>query len=185
MQGTRVRALVREDPTCCGATKPVCHNYWACALELASHNYWARTPRARAPQQEKPRQWEACAPQWRVAPALHNWRKPAHSNKDPMQPKVNKLKKKKPNGGDSPSTILSQELGWGTSLLALSAPTQARDNTAFIPQPLTAEKPTSPFSMGPHGRKTFPPRTMSLPRGAAVRRGQSMQITQGVRKCWF
>ena len=27
MQGTRVRALVREDPTCCRATKPVSHNY--------------------------------------------------------------------------------------------------------------------------------------------------------------
>ena len=27
MQGTWVRALVREDPTYCGATKPVCHNY--------------------------------------------------------------------------------------------------------------------------------------------------------------
>ena len=27
MQGTRVRALVREDPTCRGATKPVHHNY--------------------------------------------------------------------------------------------------------------------------------------------------------------
>ena len=27
MQGTWVRALVREDPTCRGATKPVCHNY--------------------------------------------------------------------------------------------------------------------------------------------------------------
>ena len=27
IQGTRVRALVREDPTCCGATKPVHHNY--------------------------------------------------------------------------------------------------------------------------------------------------------------
>ena len=27
MQGTRVRALVWEDPTCCGATKPVCHSY--------------------------------------------------------------------------------------------------------------------------------------------------------------
>ena len=26
-QGTRVRALVREDPTSLGATKPVCHNY--------------------------------------------------------------------------------------------------------------------------------------------------------------
>ena len=25
--GTRVRFLVREDPLCCGATKPVCHNY--------------------------------------------------------------------------------------------------------------------------------------------------------------
>ncbi|KAJ8797854.1 hypothetical protein J1605_017056 [Eschrichtius robustus] len=27
MQGTWVRALVREDLTCCGATKPVRHNY--------------------------------------------------------------------------------------------------------------------------------------------------------------
>ena len=25
--GTWVQALVQEDPTCCGATKPVCHNY--------------------------------------------------------------------------------------------------------------------------------------------------------------
>ena len=27
MQGTRVRALVWEDPTCHRATKPMCHNY--------------------------------------------------------------------------------------------------------------------------------------------------------------
>ena len=27
MQGTQVQALVREDPTCHGATKPVHHNY--------------------------------------------------------------------------------------------------------------------------------------------------------------
>ncbi|KAJ8786202.1 hypothetical protein J1605_006422 [Eschrichtius robustus] len=27
MQGTRVRALVWEDPTCRGATKPMRHNY--------------------------------------------------------------------------------------------------------------------------------------------------------------
>ena len=80
MQGTQVCALVREDPTCRRATKPVCHNYWACALEPASHNYWsprattteARAPRAPAPQQEKPPQWEARAPQWRVAPARRN-----------------------------------------------------------------------------------------------------------------
>ena len=44
MQGTRVRAPVREDPTCQGATKPLRHNYWACALEPESHNYWS--PRA-------------------------------------------------------------------------------------------------------------------------------------------
>ena len=27
VQGTQVRALVWEDRTCCGATKPVCHDY--------------------------------------------------------------------------------------------------------------------------------------------------------------
>ena len=27
MQGTRVRAVVWEDPTCHGATRPVSHNY--------------------------------------------------------------------------------------------------------------------------------------------------------------
>ena len=27
MQGTQVQALVREDPTCRGATKPMRHNY--------------------------------------------------------------------------------------------------------------------------------------------------------------
>ena len=37
--GTQVQALVREDPTCHGATKPVCHNYRACTLEPTSHNY--------------------------------------------------------------------------------------------------------------------------------------------------
>ena len=80
MQGKQVRALVWEDPTCRGATKPMRRNYWACALKPASHNYWsprattteARTPRDRAPQQEKPLQWEARAPQRRVAPAHRN-----------------------------------------------------------------------------------------------------------------
>ena len=40
MQGTWVRALVREDPTCCGAAGPLCHSCWAWALEPMSHNYW-------------------------------------------------------------------------------------------------------------------------------------------------
>ena len=84
MQGTRVRALVREDPTCRGATRSVSHNYWACASGAC------------APQQERPQQWKARAPQWRVSPACHNWRKPSHRNEDQTQPKIkNKLIKTK------------------------------------------------------------------------------------------
>ena len=49
MQGTQVRSLVREDPTCRGATKPVRHNYWARALEPASHKYWAHVPQLLKP----------------------------------------------------------------------------------------------------------------------------------------
>ena len=70
VQGTRVRALVREDPTYRRATKPVSHNYWAREPQLLSPHATtteAHVPRARAPQQEKPPQWEACAPQQRVA----------------------------------------------------------------------------------------------------------------------
>ena len=54
MQGTWVRDLVREDPTCRGATKPMHHNYWACALEPASHNYWASVPQLLKPAHLEP-----------------------------------------------------------------------------------------------------------------------------------
>ena len=49
MQGTWVKTLVREDPTCRGATKPVRHNYQACAVEPTSHNYWACAPQLLKP----------------------------------------------------------------------------------------------------------------------------------------
>ena len=42
MQGTWVRALVWQNPTCRGATGPVSHNYWACVSGAC------------APQQERP-----------------------------------------------------------------------------------------------------------------------------------
>ena len=86
---TRVRALVWEDPTCRGANKPVRHNYWACTLEPVSGNYWAHAPRARAPQQEKPPQWEACAPQQRVAPARRQLEK-AHEQQQRPNTAINK-----------------------------------------------------------------------------------------------
>ena len=47
MQGTLAPSLIQEDPTCCRTTKPVCHNYWTCALEPGSWNYWS--PGAREP----------------------------------------------------------------------------------------------------------------------------------------
>ena len=61
MQGTWVRALVREDSTCHGATKPMHHNYWA-----------------HMPQLLKPA---------RLGPMLHNKRshrneKPAHCSEE-------------------------------------------------------------------------------------------------------
>ena len=52
--GTWVWALVREDPTCCGATKPMCHNYWACTLQPMSHNYWAHVPQLLKPAHLEP-----------------------------------------------------------------------------------------------------------------------------------
>ena len=81
MQGTGVRALVQEDPTCRRTTKPMRHNYWAYALDPASHNYWsprATTIEARVPQLLKPT---------RLGPMLHNKRshrdeKAAHCNKE-------------------------------------------------------------------------------------------------------
>ena len=77
MQEMWVWSLVWEDSTCHEANKPVRHNYWVHALEPVSHNYWApvlrllkpRHPRAHALQQEKPSQWEACAPQTEEDPA--------------------------------------------------------------------------------------------------------------------
>ena len=73
MQGTWVRALTWEDPTCNGATKPVRHNYWACALEPMGHSYWARVLQLLKPE--------------RLEPVLRNKRshhneKPAHRNEE-------------------------------------------------------------------------------------------------------
>ena len=83
MQGTRVRALVREEP--------VHHNYWACALEPASHNYWACVPQLLKPV--------------RFEPMLHNKRshrneKPTHRNEEyPHLPQLEKARaqQRRPN----------------------------------------------------------------------------------------
>ena len=66
MQGTRVRALVREDPTCCRATKPMTPQL----LSLRS--------RAREPQLLKPAYLEPVLRNKRS----HRHEKPAHRNEE-------------------------------------------------------------------------------------------------------
>ena len=99
MQGKLVRSLFWEDSTCCGATKSVSQNYWAWALKpmsqqlLSPHDATteAHVPKACAPQQEQPLQWEDCTPQPRVGPARCNYRKPAE--KKQRRPSAAKNKK--------------------------------------------------------------------------------------------
>ena len=73
LQGTRVWALIQEDPTCHRATKPMRHNYLAWALEPASHNYWARVPQLLKP---------ACLEPMLCNKRSHHNEKPMHRNKE-------------------------------------------------------------------------------------------------------
>ena len=70
-QETRVRALVLD--TCRRATKPVHHNYWACALEPAGPSYWAREPQLLKPAHLEP---VLCNKR------SHRSEKPAHHNEE-------------------------------------------------------------------------------------------------------
>ena len=92
MQGTRVQALVREDPTCHGATKPVRHNYRACALEPVEPQLlspWATTTEARAPRSH--------ALQTREATAMRSPRTTTKSS--PLSPQLEKasMQQRRPN----------------------------------------------------------------------------------------
>ena len=97
MQGARVQSLIQEDPTCHRATKPVCHNYWAYALEPGSHNYWAHTPQLLKLMAQNPCSATREATTLRSPHTATESRtrslqleKTPHSNKDPAQP-INKI----------------------------------------------------------------------------------------------
>ena len=85
--------IPNQDPTCHGATKPVRHNYWACALELGSHDSWglhALEPvlYKRSHCKEKPVHCNE-----RVPPCSPQLQKSLRSKEDPAQPKINKINK--------------------------------------------------------------------------------------------
>ena len=85
MQESWVWSLIWDNPTCHRASKAVGHNYWAPVPQLLK---FVR-PRACAPQQEKPLQWEVCKPQLETSPCLLQLEKSPQINKDPAQPKIN------------------------------------------------------------------------------------------------
>ena len=115
MQGGLVSSSLWEDPTCHGATKPVClhciehvleskcvpmsspcattteasdsANHWRHTLGPVSRSHWACVPKACARQKEKPPHQEACPLQPRIVLTLHNYRKPAQSHKNTVQSK--------------------------------------------------------------------------------------------------
>ena len=80
LQRTLVQSLVQEDSTCREATKPMCQDYWACALELMLHNKRSHCKKKSTHRNES--SLPCC-----------NYRKSASSNEDPALPKL-KLKKK-------------------------------------------------------------------------------------------
>ena len=75
MQETWVWSWAWEDPMCCGATKPLCHNYWAHVI------------RAHALQQEKPPQWEASTPQPERSPCSLQLQKACVQQQRPSEAK--------------------------------------------------------------------------------------------------
>ena len=86
MQKTRVWSLIWEDPICYRETKPMRYNYWAHVPQLLKPVH----PRAHAMRslQEKPLQWEACAPQLESRPCSLQLEKSMCSSEDPAQPKI-------------------------------------------------------------------------------------------------
>ena len=117
-----------------GATKPMCHNYWTCALEPVSHDYWARML-----QLLKPARLRAHAPNKRSycneKSMYYNYRKACspqlekslNSNEDPAQPKLNKIKIIKKNTGywslslESPTGSCLVSLQWSLAYKCLSS----------------------------------------------------------------
>ena len=79
MQGTPIRSLIQEDPTCCRTTMPMCHNHWAHALEPGSCSHWtcvsqqrSSTPQSSCSATQEPPQ-EAHAPQSEKAHTQQRW----------------------------------------------------------------------------------------------------------------
>ena len=80
---------------CWGATKPMRHNYWACALKPGSRKYWALAPQLLKPEQLQPmlchrrshRNEKPRTPQLESSRPVAATRESQGSNQDPARPK--------------------------------------------------------------------------------------------------
>ena len=120
-QGTWIRSLVQEDPTCCRATKarsPQLLSQCSRACELPSTE--PMSPRVCALQQEKLPQWEARTLQWRGAPGS------PPSEKARAQQEAQHSQKKKQN-----KTISSFQPLSSVQLLAASWPAACQPSLSF------------------------------------------------------
>ena len=128
MQGTRVRALVWEDPTCRGATKPVHHNYWACASGACAPQREAATVRGpRTAMKSGP-----CLPQLEKALA-QKWR--------PNTAKKKKKKKTEISGREFPQVLTTPP----PAPLPLSpcCPLVGTRNPLFFPKTTSPREPST------------------------------------------
>ena len=94
VQGTHVRSLIWEDPTCLEATKPTHHNYWACALETAScseRSRWCTLQLESSP--HLPQLQKAYEKQQRPRAAIINWKDPKSCKTQHSQITTNIFKK--------------------------------------------------------------------------------------------
>ena len=117
MQETRVWSLAWEDSTYTEATKPVSHNYWACAPEPRSpesprrETTTERALQSHALQPETPPQGEACAPKLERTPAPQPEKSP-RSSEDPAQPRIKTFLK-----NESSSALLNRSSKSGLAFL--------------------------------------------------------------------
>ena len=91
------------------------------ALEPRCHNDWSSCPGVHAPQQEKPLQWEARAPQLESCPYLPQREKSPRSNKDPAATAAKSLQScptlwdpidSSPPGSPVPGILQARTLEW-------------------------------------------------------------------------
>ena len=119
LRETQARSLLREDPTCCGETRPVGHTCCAPALEPGSHKNRAHTCQLLRPacsgllsRSQSLGAYSLClatrearrspCTAAKSSPACCSWRKLALSNQDPAQPKIHYFKKTKKNPPKNP-----------------------------------------------------------------------------------